>query len=298
MNGQINPRVVGATVIGFALVAGAYTISSFNAPVAEPQQANVQAASVKRVAIDVLDNDNNGIEDWRDEFVTTNPVVLDEAASSTYTPPDTVTGQMGISFMEGIIRSKGYGPFGRTQDEVINDTANLLATETVYDLYDTPDIEIIEDWDEEDIKNYGNTIANVIFENSIPNMDGELFILHDILTTNDQSRITELNSLVEVYRGYRDDTLKVPVPAILVKQHLDLINTYHAIHQDISAMTLTFDDPAVTLLHLKRYQDDASGLAYALQNMYFGLEPYADLFVVADPAAMFAIFDPDYQLPN
>tara|TARA_B100000508_G_scaffold61115_1_gene48105 strand:- start:253 stop:1146 length:894 start_codon:yes stop_codon:yes gene_type:complete len=297
MNGQINPRVIGATVIGFALVAGAYTISSFGVSEVEPQQANVQAASVERVSINVQDTDNNGIEDWRDEFVITDPIVLDQA-SSTYTPPDSVTGQMGISFMEGIIRAKGFGPFGRTEDEVIQDTVNTLAIETAYDLYDTPDIEIIESWDEEDIKNYGNTIANVIFENSIPNMEGELFILHDILTTNDNSRLTELESLVEVYRGYRDDTLKVPVPAILVKEHLDLINSYNAIHQDINAMASTFDDPAVTLLHLKRYQDDASGLAYSLQNMYFGLEPYADLFVVADPAAMFAIFDPNYQLPN
>lgn len=297
MNGQINPRVIGATVIGFALVGAAYTISNFGESRFEPQQANVQSTSVKRVAIEVQDADNNGIEDWRDEFITTDPIVLDQA-SSTYTPPDSVTGQMGIDFMQGIIRSKGFGPLSRTEDEVIQDTVQALSGETAHDLYDTPDIEIIEEWTDQDIMNYGNTIANVIFENSIPNMDGELFILHDILTTNNTSRLPELQSLVEVYRGYRDDTLKVPVPAILVKEHLDLINTYHAVHRDIIAMTMAFDDPAVTLLHLKRYQDDASGLAYALQNVYFGLEPYSDLFVVSDPAAMFAIFDPDYQLPN
>jgi len=296
MKGQINPKILGSTVIGFALIAGAYTVSHFGEPRQTYQPANAQSAiSTQRVAIATADSDNNGIEDWRDEFITTKPVVLNQA-SSTYTPPDTLTGKMSIGFMENIIRAHGYGPFGSSDDEIIQNTIDTLSRETENSLYDTPDVTIMKEWDNDDIVNYANTVAATVYRNSIPDLEGELYILHDIVTNKNESRMVELQSLVEVYRGYRDDTLKIPVPAFLVKEHLDLINTYNAILMDIEAMTLTFEDPAFALLRLKRYEDDATGLAYALQNMFLALEPHASLFTIDDPAVLFVIFSPNYQI--
>lgn len=296
MPGQLNPKVVGATILGFALVAGAFTVSSLSSDKTAilQQPAALAVSTPARSAITVSDTDDNGIEDWRDEFVIAAPVILN-TASSTYTVPDTLTGKFSISFMEDIIRSQNLGEFGRTKEEVIDNTVSTLVRETEIELYDTPDITIMEEWDDQDIKNYANTVAATIFNNSVPNLESELTILNDILTTNKKDRISELNTLATVYKNYRDDTLKIPVPAFLVKQHLDLINTYQALHQDITAMTLVFEDPAVTLLRIKRYQDDANGLVYALQNMFFALEPYAHLVDAEDPALFFGLFSPDYK---
>ncbi|MBP6881072.1 MAG: hypothetical protein KBC35_00385 [Candidatus Pacebacteria bacterium] len=297
MQGQINPKIVGATIIGFALVAGAFTISSMREDKTLPQPAAVAASAPQRVAIAVTDSDNNGIEDWRDDFVTTEPLILSEASSSEYILPDTLTGKMSISFLEDIIRSRNYGPFGSTQEEIIQNTVDNLARETEITLYDTPDVTIMTEWDDQDIVNYANTVAAIIYNNNAPELAGELEILHSILSTGDHSRINELEALATVYQNYRDDTLKVPVPEFLVKQHLDLINTYHAIHEDIKAMALVTKDPAASLLRLKRYQDDATGLGYALQNMYLGLEPYAHLITSAeDPATLFVLFSPNINI--
>lgn len=294
MQGQISPKIIGSTLIGFALVAGAYLMSDFNKRELTVPVAQLATSTPQRVAIAVTDTDNNGIEDWRDEFVTTAPIILNES-TSTYSLPDTLTGKMSISFMENVIRSKTYGPFGRTEDEVINSTIKNLASETEISLYDTPDISIMTEWDDADIRNYANTVASVILNNSIES-EGELNILYDILQTNDQNRIPELEAVATVYKNYRDDTLKVPVPAFLAKEHLDLINSYHAIQQDIAAMAVVFDDPAVSLLRLKRYQDDATGLGLSLQNMYFALEPYARLVTADDPATLFVLFNPDLKI--
>ncbi len=294
MQGQISPKIIGSTLIGFALVAGAYLMSDFNKRELTVPVAQLATSTPQRVAIAVTDTDNNGIEDWRDEFVTTAPIILNES-TSTYSLPDTLTGKMSISFMENVIRSKTYGPFGRTEDEVINSTIKNLASETEISLYDTPDISIMTEWDDADIRNYANTVASVILNNSIES-EGELNILYDILQTNDQTRIPELEAVATVYQNYRDDTLKVPVPAFLAKEHLDLINSYHAIQQDIAAMAVVFDDPAVSLLRLKRYQDDATGLGLSLQNMYFALEPYARLVTADDPATLFVLFNPDLKI--
>ncbi len=298
MQGNLNSKVVGATVVGFAIVIAAYTISSINSDKTIPQQQATAKASepAARAAITVLDENQNGIEDWRDEFITTEPIILNQASSTDYIPPDTLTGELGINFMENIIRARGFGPFGRSDDEVIGDTVNILSETTAHELYDTPDIIVIEDYTEQDIVNYANTIAASITRNDLPDLEGELFILEDILTSGDTSRVTELRSLAASYQRNRDDALATAVPANLVKEHLDLINTFHAINKDIEAMAAAVDDPAFALLRLKRYEDDASGLGYAMQNMFFALDDYAHLFQPTDPATLFVVFSPDFQI--
>ena len=297
MQGQINPKIVGATVIGFALILGAYTLSSLMEPKAIPSQtAAAVVASTERIAIEVVDTDNNGIEDWRDDFVTTEPVFLDQSASTSYIPPDTLTGEMSINFMEGIVLSREYGPFGSSQEEVISHTINVLSQQTEAKIYDTPDISIMKQWDDQDIVNYANTMAATIIRHNVPDLEGELYVLQEIVVGQQIDRMDELKGLSGVYKNYRDDALLIPVPEFLVKEHLDLINTFNAIHQDIEAMTMVMEDPAQTMLRLKRYEDDATGLAYAAQNMYLAVEPYANLFTTEDPASLFVIFSPDYQM--
>jgi len=288
MKGQINTKVLGATIVGFALVAGAYTVSNFGVKSELPQTATVSTAAQTqaRSPLTVLDSDNNGIEDWRDEFVTTEPVILDRA-TSTYTPPETLSEQLGIDFMEGIISARGYGPFGRSDEEVIADTVDSLDAATVHTLYDTPDIEIAPQSEEQDIVNYANTIAQAIIDNNLPELDNELLILRDILTSNDKSGLTELKSLAKAYERNRDAVLNTPVPNLLIKEHLDLINTLHAIHKDIDSMTLAIHDPAFALLRLKRYEDDATGLGLALENMLKVLTEYSGSFTANDPAMLF-----------
>lgn len=298
MKGQLNPKILGSTVVGFALIAGAYTVSNFGESRMTENKASVQANNkVQREIISVTDNDNNGIEDWRDEFVTAEPIIL-SLASSSYTLPETLTGKTGVSLLEEIIASRMAGPFGKTNDEVVARTIERLEQETVQTIYDIDQIEIIEDWDERDIVNYANTVVNTLFKHDISGSRGELSILDDILRSpgeDNSEKITELKTIATAYKNYLEDTLKIPVPALLVKEHLDLINTYSAIYTDIEAMTITDSDPAVTLLRLQRYQDDATALGFALKNMYYALDSSGATFVKEDPALFFIIFGPDYK---
>jgi len=293
-----NPKVVGASVIGFALVAGAYTISNLGKPsVMEQQQATMSAATpAARVAIAVTDNDANGIEDWRDEFVTAKPIILNQA-SSTYNLPESLTGQMSLNLIQNIVDAKSYGAFGHTQEDIISDTVDGLIKK-VDDgrLYDTPDISIITDWTDQDVRNYANTVAATIIRYNNPDLAGELEIMNDVVRNQNTARLPELQAIADIYKHYLEDTLKIPVPAIFTKEHLDLINTYQAINTDIAAMAQVVDDPVVTLLRLKRYQDDATGFALSLQNMYFAFEPFYTLFTVEDPAVLFVVFSPDYKI--
>lgn len=299
MTGHINPKILGSTVVGLALVAGAYTVSNFGKSDLQTQEANIPATEQnQRTTITVTDNDNNGIEDWRDDFVTTEPIILNKA-TSTYTLPETLTGKTGISVLEDLIAARIYGPFGSSNEEVITKTINNLEVETAQTLYNTKQIDIFEDWGEQDIVNYANTIANIILKYDLADSEGELTILSEILKNpngDNESKIKELETIATAYKHYLDDTLKVPVPSLLAKEHLDLINTYSAIYSDVDAMSKATNDPAVTLLRLKRYRDDATALGYALQNMYFALNNSGVLFEATDPAIFFTVFSPDYKI--
>jgi hypothetical protein len=290
-----NYKIVGAFVIGFALVFGAYTISTFGQPRFE-QAATVAAVVKPRLAVAVTDTDGDGVEDWRDAFFTTEPVVLTDEDIS-YEPPTTLTGRLGVNFVQEVLEAKTYGPFARTNEEIITDVVSDLESETRVSLYDTVDASILQKWTTVDIRNYANAMAGAIERNNVSGLKGELEILNDILVKGNTGRVDELTTLAGVYKGTRDDSLAVPVPSIFVKQHLDLINTYNAIYNDISGMTLSINDPMVTLVRLKTYEDDALGLRLALENMYSALLPYSAVFTADDAAVLFVQFSPNNSRP-
>jgi hypothetical protein len=60
-------------------------------------------------------------------------------------------------------------------------------------------------------------------------------------------------------------------------------------------MAISIEDPAFALIRIKRYQDDATGLQIALQNMYDTIEPYASLLGPDDPALLFVLFSSEFN---
>lgn len=295
MQSESNRKILGALVIGVALVAGAYTVATFTKPdLISPQVASVGSIgkAPPRIPLDVVDEDQNGIEDWQDDFVTTEPIIV-EVTSGPYEPPTTLTGQTGVSFMQSILSSKLYAGIGRSTDEVIDDTVNLLERETSERLYDIPDIISIENYNDSTIKVYANTIASVIDTNNLDGYDSELYILNRIVNYDESERVAELAAMSKAYGAMRDGLLATPVPTELLKEHLDLINTIHAVSADIDAMSLVLEDPLASLMRMRRYEDNVRGLQYAFQNMYLALSAYSSLFGPEDPAVLFSSFAPE-----
>lgn len=294
MQGVFTTKILGAIIVGLALVGGAYTINNFGEKPVVAQRANtIETTIAPRAPIVVSDNDQNGIEDWRDDFLSEEAIVV-SAPTEIYTAPTTLTGQTGIHLAESIIHSRTIGKFDVTDQDIIDSTVNSLAATAKTKLHSVEDISIMTDWDDQDIVNYANTVASVVYRHDNPELGYELDVLEDILNGGNVARMSELNALAEVYRATLEDTLKIPVPELLAKQHLDLINTYQAVTEDIEGMLLSNSDPIVAFIHLKRYQDDALAMWYALQNMYAALEPHANLFDIDDAALFFIRFSPAY----
>jgi hypothetical protein len=293
----INQKILGAFVVGFALVAGAYTLSNFNAPAIDTQNEplyGITAAGVtERTYISVTDADDNGIEDWREEFVNNEPLIINSevAGPVQYTPPTSVTDTVGIQLFQNFMQAKGRGNVGPTTDQVVTDTAELLRSTAVSDyIYKANQIEVINR-DDASIKAYANTLGQILINNNVAG-EGELEIIDRALRTENVAELDKLDPIIAMYKNLRDQTLATPVPAGFEKQHLDLVNVYQAVYSTLEGMKQAFADPVVALLRVQRYQDDASGLGIALQNMYIALSPYTRLFAENEPAYVFLAFSP------
>ena len=73
MDTQSKTRIIGAFVIGFSIVGGAYTISNFGKSSIPPPAAPAATASLTAVSRDLLpvtDTNADGIEDWRESFIS------------------------------------------------------------------------------------------------------------------------------------------------------------------------------------------------------------------------------------
>ncbi len=293
---QSKIKIVGAFVVGFAIVAGAYTVKNFGRPtIAPPETLSATAAEAPlRLLIDVKDSDENGIEDWQDELIKSTPVTI-RKSDEEYQAPDTLTGQLSIAFFERIMTAKGYGSIGKNEEQIISETAEQVSRFGNDTIIDIKDVQISEDSSSEAVRNYANAHAEAIINNSVYGAKDELLILKDFMNSQNENDAKMLQSMAKAYLDTKEDVMSLSVPPQLVKEHLDLINVYNALYVDIDAMSKSVEDPVLSLVRLKRYKEDTEGLALALQNMYQALEPYAGAFNRDDSAILFVTFSPNLQ---
>ncbi len=287
-----NRKVLGSLVIGIALVGGAYTLSTFGESSFTPTQLVATATEAPpRVFIPVSDTDEDGVEDWRDQFLSAAPITVSELATVEYTPPDTVTGQFGVALMEEVILAELGGPFTKETDQITSDAAERLKKVVTNDtIYTIKDIRISSVSSDQTIREYGNALAKILLDSSDPNLRNEIVILAEFVTDKRTDNSEELQKIASIYKDYRDKTLALPVPRKFTKEHLDLVNVYHALYMNIDAMTKVNSDPVLPFLRLKRYEDDVAGLGLALRNVYDALVPYARVFSVDDEAVYLVNF--------
>jgi hypothetical protein len=300
MNSQSNSRILGAFLIGFAIVASAYMANSFKSPVVSNTPENISANVLDaplRVAIPVKDSNDDGVEDWREEFVKTVPVITLANIDENYTPSDNLTDQASLKLIERVVSAKARGTLEETQDIIVSETVETLSSQTDDKIYSVRDIIILEDTSDTAIYTYGNAAATAILSNNVSDLRNELLIVRDMLNGTEvkEEDIEELRLRAQVFKNTRDATLNVPVPKSLTKEHLDLINVYNALYQDISSMVEITEDPLKALIRLKRYDEDTSGMLLALGNIYHALESGSVAFKEGDPAVFFVVFSPNYN---
>jgi len=289
------PKILGACIIGGGLVAATYVVTNFGQTTIQPSTGMYAIANEPpaRIYIEPTDTDGDGIQDWQADFVNKTPIVQQATGAAENAPftPETLTEQISVQFFETVIRARETGDIGLNEEQIVSQTVERLKNSVNDTIYNTRDITIIPT-SQAAIYTYGNTMGGILINNNVANNEGELTILQRAMQAEDPTILAELQPLAAMYKNMRDQSLNTPVPDAFKKEHLDLVNVYHALYMNITGMEQAITDPTTALLRIKRYQDDATGLALSLRNMYNALIPYANLYTVEDPVTAFLPFGP------
>lgn len=286
-----NIRIATSIVFGIVVVLGALYERTFNAGTAQAEvvtdTAEQRAPAPLRTYIQPEDRDGNGTDDWKDE------VQLQKAAEekvlaqyeSVSVDEDTHTVQFTRDFFKDYIIGAAAGEITEeNQEDFINASVTTLEQELQDELYTDDDI-VIGGSDLPAIRTYGNIIAEILFRNAVTSeSDAVLNILDRYLTSNNESDLEAFDPIIESYRAYLDETTHAEVPLPLVDAHLDLINTYNAILQDLIAFRNSPNDPLLSVLRASRFEDDALGFQNALLQIFARLHTEGARYEHDEPA--------------
>lgn len=292
---RMNKTVTGATLIGIALVGGALVLNNLRSGLAPAVAVvtpirTINTAVSDRDFIPVSDSNSDGVEDWREEFVVQAPIQLPATGTlAAFEMPTTVTDQVGIQVFESLLKNKANLQFTQTNEEIVDKTTSKISALAKDTLYTEQDFTTVPT-DPVAIRRYANMMGQSLITNNVTGSEGELQLVYTALQTNDRATLEKLKPLAAMYEKLRDDALATPVPERFAKDHLNLVNAYHAMYRNITDFQLIFDDPMVALLRIKRYQDDATALSLTLSEMYRNAAPFASLFTEDDPAYVFIAF--------
>lgn len=260
-------KIIAATVVGLLLVGLAYMMPNQNVTTTDgSNNLIVVATAPNRTFIQTDDKDGNGIPDWQQSLTRTIPLAQ-AATTTTYQKPETLTEAFGQAFFEQYLTNKTYGSLGIDNQELVSRSTKALINNLQDSLIGPSALTTSNDTSAEAIKAYGNGFASIVY-NYPSERDAETVILERALKNSDPDEIKELEPILNDYRGMIVDMQLLPVPLTYIKEHLDILNSMQAVALDIEAMLRVYEDPLLSLIRIKRYQDDVYSMAMAITNLY------------------------------
>lgn len=194
-------------------------------------------------------------ESWQTEVSqVARPIDVPELAAEEQTVTDTVS----TTILSNYLALK-------QNDALTQESAQNLIDQTIdfigYDngkVKTEADLNIIADNGLTTITEYGENLGNILKKNKPTVIKNEIEIITKALESNDQSKIEELKTIINVYNNIANDLLKIKVPKTFVKAHLDLVNGSRGMSAALSTMEQVFKDPIKSLPAFQAYNLSAS----------------------------------------
>lgn len=277
-------RIGASLFLGLALIAGTYFLreSATASTDIEDPRAFVAALPLREYQ-ETKDSDDDGLRDWLEELIGTNPEESNASStdslvtkgSTTPFVADTETEKFAVSFFEEVLQTHGGKNLSEEEKKAIYEKSlRQFSSLNTAKLYLRKDINITLDNNADSIRAYGNDAGRVIVEagNNPKRVEAELIILGRALEAEDETMLRDLTVIQDGYDAMIARLLLVPVPESLIDEHLLLINSMQAIRDDVDGFMKAFDDPLVAFLRTKRYGSDIAGLTTAIEGIRTSLE--------------------------
>ncbi len=289
-----NVRVYGALVLGAGFVVSALFLGNNTNQIENTENAAEVVAAVspnQRTYIQTYDSDGDGLRDWEEELLRgEEPIIIN--ASGTYSAPETLTGQFGVDFFTEIAEAQTLGSYAPSQEVLVQNQLTVAEIQNRDKLYTKTDLFVSDNTSETALRLYGNDVAHIM-ENAPESISElEAVILRDALFSQNKDRLNDLDPIAANYRYIRDNLLALSVPSSLANEHLDLVNIFNIMLNNIEGMRLAFDDPLKTMFRIRRYEQDVQGMYLVFQNLLLSLNNKNIDFNETEPGFAFYAFTP------
>ncbi len=259
-------RNVFLIILAILLVGGAFFFAEYRNKQANSIYVAPKVTASSNNPSAELDTDNDGMKDWEEILVGTDPKDPKSKASLTsstsitqdltkenkekLTQTDLISRDFFARYME--LRQLGSAGDAFSQDELVSKTIRGIVL-PVPKSYVSTDIKTKTDTSKEAIKAYGNDIASIFARNAIKSRN-EAVIAKDALETEDLEKLKEIDPIIKSYKNIINSLLDLPAPSAVATLHLDLINSVnHAIFVAESLRKVE-QDPISALQGVNLYQ--------------------------------------------
>lgn len=292
MNGSI--RIVGAIVTGSVLVTAAFFARTDDAPTAPSVSAVAGSdGAPARTFIKTEDSDGDGRKDWQQSLEEARLAELSafDVGTTSYERSDTLTDQFAEAFFERVVRSSAGAELTEAdQSSLVSSSVRTLETQARDELITYADITVAESDELPAKRAYGNAISQIMIEHWVE-IEDPLVLAQEVLSENSTNVPEDLATWVEMYDTVLAETMATPVPPSLRREHLQLLNAYQAVRNDIDAIGSFNDDPMYTLVRIKRYQDDLDGIAASYRQLVERFELDGIRYTDGEPGSLLYYFE-------
>ncbi len=252
------------------------------------------------------DTDGDGLKDWEESLIGTNPQNKDTDGDSTSdgdevsasrdpkkagpndkasteqsplvvntvpTEDNTLTAQVSKNFFAQYLLAKqgGQEVTPEMAIEIAESVMQNIPVESNAKQYEIKDIKVVPKTLESQTA-YIETFIRILKANPPKSKENEIDIVTRAIESQDPSDIKKIEQIVQAYKNILTETLKIPVPKDLVPDHMIYINALSSMYTDLSEMSLVLEDPMRGYIGYSHYQKDALVLKIGFE----GIQKYFD----------------------
>ncbi len=301
-------KIIAIGILCLASITSVWIFTRYTTHADTVDTKNPTSVSViARENTDELDSDGDGLKDWQETLIGTNPQKKDSdgdgtndgdeinagrdprikgpndananistiaganGGSSTYTLKEgTLTDQMAKDFFAQYLLLKKGGK-DITSEEALQIAEKTLAspeyTKTTGVVYTVKDIRVSQSSDTKTSQAYSDALLQSVKNNSPKNSENELVILERAVKLGKPSELEKIDPIITAYKGIIADLLNMTVPKDAVANHLEFLNATSNVLSNIEAMRVTFTDAVRAFAGLSQYKQHVIDLGLAMKKI-------------------------------
>jgi len=256
------------------------------------QKANTEnSLTYDNVTIGTLvnrDTDGDGVLDWEEPLYgldptkkETTPGIPDstvinksktEASTSGSTPDNLDTGttqteKFSRELFATVSALNQSGEIDQTTiDKLSASLSEQIENSAPRKVYAVSDLKITESNTKQAIQKYSDALSNIYYKHYVKK--GILTVLQEFIADETNiAKLSELDLIINQINQTISESLKVPVPRSLSLLHLDLINKFQIMVENVSDIKLLESDPIVAISAISQYEKNALALVTSAKNL-------------------------------